>query len=289
MLNIRRHRGAAVEGFLFAVAPEGWAALDKKEGHPHAYRREKAIVLDPEGREVRGQTYRAPEGEFVCPAEEYLDICRRGREQHDLEDAELDLAAANEIRSACDSVFVYGTLMRGEENAAVWRGLELGCALLAQARGALRDHGAYPGMVLGQDGEVEGEFLRFGKIGEALEPFDRLEGFFGFGAEGNVYRRTLSTFHVGDGRARRAWTYVTMQADAPAIESGDWRAHCGRRREARAAIVAAHAARQPDFLGCLARVPDNVPLRARGQAAVRLRLRRHVVEPRTKRLSGLDS
>ncbi|MGO9237852.1 MAG: gamma-glutamylcyclotransferase [Methylocella sp.] len=263
-LNIRRRRGGLVEGYLFAATRDGWRALDRKEGHPRSYRRETVTVLNAKGREVKAETYRSMGScGFVQPNEAYLDICRKGRERFELGTEELDLAAANEVRSVCDAVFVYGTLMRGESRALVWRDLNLDCALLAQARGTLHNHGSYPGMELEGDGIVEGEFLRFKNIEDALARFDPIEGFMGFGNDKNLFRRTLSTFHVGEGRSRRAWSYVTTRPEAPAIESNDWRMHRGVRQVVVEAIVAAHAGRTRDFLDRLAWTPtspfDTIP------------------------------
>jgi gamma-glutamylcyclotransferase (GGCT)/AIG2-like uncharacterized protein YtfP len=55
-LNIRRHRGGVVEGYLFAVFQNDWNALDRKEGHPGFYRRETVTVLDTKGCEIKADT-----------------------------------------------------------------------------------------------------------------------------------------------------------------------------------------------------------------------------------------
>jgi gamma-glutamylcyclotransferase (GGCT)/AIG2-like uncharacterized protein YtfP len=150
-LNIRPHFGSLVEGYLFAVTQVGWDVLDKKEGHPNAYQRETVIVLDANGGEVKATTYRSkrPHGlerpNDAKPCDDYLDICRAGRERFELDTIDIDLAAENEGYS-CNLVFVYGTLMRGESRASAWEDLNPDRVLLANSPGTLLDHGSYPGL-----------------------------------------------------------------------------------------------------------------------------------------------
>ncbi len=263
-LSITPRRGAVVEGYLFDVSPEGWAALDRKEGHPKFYRREPVTVLDAGGHEIKALTYRttpAMATGFVAPTADYLAICHAGREAFGLSTAELDSAAASETPAACDAVFVYGTLMRGEARASAWADAELGCALLATAPGQLLDHGAYPGLAPGAGpgarGMVKGDFLRFNAIGDILTRFDAIEGFEGFGRDGNLFRRSLVYVDVGRGRIRLAWTYLTTQCSAPLIAAGDWRAHRNTRQLACAKILAGHRGDTADFPSRLAQVPDG--------------------------------
>ena len=263
-LSIQSQRGAIVEGYLFDVSPEGWAALDRKEGHPRHYRRETVPVIDANGSEIQAVTYRtAPEKRvsFVAPATEYLAICHAGREAFELSTSELDIAAANETRSTCNAIFVYGTLMRGEPRASTWIDSQVECALLAAAPGSLLDHGAYPGYVPSTDCDaskmVKGEFLRFKAIDDVLARFDEIEGFRGFGREGNLYCRTLVVADVGGGRGRLAWTYATARTSAPAITSGDWRTHRATKRVACTRILEGHVDAAADFLSRIAYVPDG--------------------------------
>jgi hypothetical protein len=63
----------------------------------------------------------------------------------------------------------------------------------------------------------------------------------------------LIDVHVGNGRTRRAWTYVMSAetaGDRP-IESGDWRAHRGRREEFIKALAAEHERTTPDMIAQL--------------------------------------
>ena len=83
----------------------------------------------------------------------------------------------------------------------------------------------------------------------ALERFDRIEGFNGFGKAGSLFTRTLTDVDVGSGRVRRAWTYETTWQDAPVITGGDGRRGRVRRRCRRSS---GHAAAANDFFSRLA-------------------------------------
>lgn len=81
-LNIRPAPGQQVDGYLFAIQENGWAALNQKEGHPHRYRREVVTVVDAQSCTRAAQTYRVtPEHRrgFAPPSEDYLAVCRAGR------------------------------------------------------------------------------------------------------------------------------------------------------------------------------------------------------------------
>ncbi|MBL8785154.1 MAG: gamma-glutamylcyclotransferase [Deltaproteobacteria bacterium] len=142
-----------------------------------------------------------------------------------------------------DGVFVYGTLLRGEERGAVIRELAPTAILMAEAAGTLWDLGAYPGLALEPShGLVQGELVKFEDIGRALEVLDEIEGFIAPGAPDNLYERLAIEVGMGDGRVRTAWTYVyagPLDQAAP-ITSGDWRASRGRRERFISALVAAH-------------------------------------------------
>lgn len=87
------------------------------------------------------------------------------------------------------------------------------------------DHGGYPGIV--PDGSarwIKGELLNFDHIEDALDVFDRVEGFHGWGAEENHFDRTLISVELSSGESHLAWAYATTQLDAAIIASGDWRA-----------------------------------------------------------------
>jgi gamma-glutamylcyclotransferase (GGCT)/AIG2-like uncharacterized protein YtfP len=118
-------------------------------------------------------------------------------------------------------VFVYGTLLVGEENhhvvsphlLAVWEG---------KVKGFLYNVGAYPALVLDAEGDkVKGEWLTVTK--EGLDRMDWLEEF-QEGRENNYYNRVW----VSDCEQEiEGYVYVFTAEQAkhlPRIQSGSWRA-----------------------------------------------------------------
>jgi gamma-glutamylcyclotransferase (GGCT)/AIG2-like uncharacterized protein YtfP len=111
------------------------------------------------------------------------------------------------------ALFVYGTLMAGEANAA-----ELGeAAYLGPARTApgytLVDLGPYPGLVAGGATVVHGELYQVpsGQLGR-LDLFEE---------HPTVYRRAPVV--LAGGAAAVAYFLVRPAPAAPCIASGDWR------------------------------------------------------------------
>ena len=259
VLNLKARLGGVVEGYLFQVDDQAVAALDRRDGHPACYRREDVVVLDAAGREVRAFTYRVVPHRvigFVAPNDAYMASCMAGRGRYGLTTDDVT-AAAEGKEALCESVFVYGTLMRGERRASSWMPLTPPCVLLARTFGTLRHHGDYPGLVPGRDGMVEGEFIQFDDVADALERFDRIEGFAGFVKDESLFRRILTDVDVGSGRVRQAWTYETTRPDAPFITGGDWRRVTGTREVALSSILGDHASRSGDFFTRLATVSDG--------------------------------
>lgn len=72
---------------------------------------------------------------------------------------------------------------------------------------------------------------------------DEVEGYEGFGAEGNVFERRLVDVEMGDGRIRRGWVYVLAAKPTPAapVPGNDWRAAHGRRAAFLANLAQKHA------------------------------------------------
>ena len=247
-LDIRPAIGRAVSGWLYAPTAPGWAALDKKENVGTAYGRIGCTVIDGVGNEVAAETYQVLPHRiagFTPPTEEYLAICRRGRSALGLELAALDAAATGRPVPGHDSLFVYGTLMRGEMRFQYIRKAAPASILLASTTGRLHDHGEYPGMSLAGEGRVHGELVRIDGMSALLPVLDEVEGFAGFGRSGNLYRRSLVAVEAGTAPVL-AWTYVMQRAGGGApIESGDWRRHRGLWHGAVDAIVRSHLARAP--------------------------------------------
>lgn len=252
VLDVVPRRGSAVPGILFNVKNEDvWKILDKKEGAPKAYQRICCTAALPSGELIPVITYevcsenRIKEG-FVKPTAEYLDIVREGYDKYNLPTSSLEAAATGENpSSALDSIFIYGTLMRYEERHHFINKASPECILLAEAYGHLIDCGRYPAYIPTYNGEremVQGEFCRF-RIGTIpLEILDRIEGFYGWENQGNLYHRTVISVGMCDGRVRIAWTYswAGYYDECRVIHSGDWRIKTGSKDLALQRIVTGH-------------------------------------------------
>ncbi len=230
VLDVPPARGAAVAGVLFRVSSyASIATLDRKEGEGHVYSRFESVVLTENGAEQPAVAYevtppcREP---FVAPAPSYLDIVRRGYEEHGLDLAPLEAAAAG--RSPADPVeglFVYGTLRRGEERhpAMLRHGATGGEA--ATAAGSLLDLGPYPGLIVdGPSTSVTGEFYSAADPDALFAELDAIETFRGFGVPGSLYRRAIVRLRCARVGSTLAWTYVYTgpRNGSRVIESGDW-------------------------------------------------------------------
>jgi len=252
--NVRPAVGSVVPGVLFRVRPDGWQVLDWKEGASRAwadgpeddcpadtcpgrpaarsgYERIPVTVLREDGREAQAQTYRVPAGlenSFEQPDEHYLAVVRAGLASHGLGLDHLEAAAgAGATAGQVDRLFVYGTLMAGEcrhswlagAAAAEFQG-EAGAA------GSLLDLGSFPGMLPAGEpaARVHGELYRLADPPSSLATLDRIEGFYGFGAGGSLFRRSLVWAEGADQPKTLAWVYLYSDPSAGTpIPSGDWR------------------------------------------------------------------
>ncbi len=264
VLNLRFQRGNLLQGLLLEPTEEGWRALDHKEGvGSGAYRRVTRNVVNQDGRMTPVVTYAGEpraEGRFCPPAPGYVETVLAGYDKFEwLHQPVLDAAAGKRSASNTDGVFVYGTLLRGEQRAHVITRHNPSCILLAETPGLLADLASFPAMLLWdkQRGElvvVHGEFVRFPDVEVALGELDAIEGAKPFGEAGGFYRRTLISVGVGDGRERFAWVYVMGDHQVltkSIIRSGCWREHQGHRHAAIRAIAEAHAGRTPNFFKAL--------------------------------------
>lgn len=223
--------GSVVEGVLFQVTPEGWDALDAKEGSPDYYEQITRTAILPDGSAVAVSTYvvtpHRQQG-FVAPAAEYLAIVRRGLAGYGIAPGPLDAAASNGSDGGMlGELFIYGTLMRGEglhDAIAAATDAEI---RPASTHGTLHDLGAYPALTIPgrSPTHVAGECVALRDVGQALARLDEIEGARPCGATGGLYRRTVVDTQI-DGRSQRAWAYVMDRSDdddAPIIASGSWR------------------------------------------------------------------
>jgi gamma-glutamylcyclotransferase (GGCT)/AIG2-like uncharacterized protein YtfP len=223
VLNLRARAGQAVEGVVFRANQAALYALDRKEGAPSHYRRLDRHAVMPDGQVLQVMTYAGPSQGFHPPHDDYLGVVLRGLSAHGIPH---DMVAA----AACDvttpltigSLFVYGTLMRGEANAHHLDGIR---RLRGSVVGRIHDCGAYPALAL-TEGEVSGEVIDLPL--DRLASMDALEEAAPFGAPGGLYRRTVVRVTT-DAGAVRAYAYVMDDASRfPVIAAGDWRSVEGR-------------------------------------------------------------
>lgn len=141
-----------------------------------------------------------------------------------LVDVALEQPLDPEFPSAPIGVFVYGTLMRGEEREAAVR------SVLADATpadgwvtGGLVHLGAWPGLVSGA-GRVHGELFHTNELAPLLAVLDPIEDFVGFDVAPTEYVRVVLPVTTATGVAW-AWTYryVGDLHGSVAIPSGRWR------------------------------------------------------------------
>lgn len=137
-------------------------------------------------------------------------------------------------------VFVYGTLLTGQPHAGLLAGrttevvpaaacgLRLFCANDFPVVGPSTDR---EDLVVGQLVTLSGDESLYA---DTLGRLDRLEGFHGPGAPGNVFDRVAAEVWLSQpGRHVEAWVYLggacadCLATRIPRIESGDWLAHRG--------------------------------------------------------------
>ena len=231
VLDVPPARGVAVAGIFFRVpSDESIATLDRKEGDGHVYQRFETVTLADDGAEVPAFSYeiaREHRRPFVAPAPSYLDVVRRGYEDHGLDVEHLETAAAGRSPAGpIEGIFVYGTLRRGEKrHPALRRHAATGYGTATTA-GTLLDLGPYPGLVVdGPRLSVAGEFYTVPDPDALFAELDAIETFRGFGVPGSVYRRAIVRVQSAAAGSTLAWTYVfTGPRDGSrVIASGDWR------------------------------------------------------------------
>ncbi|MCC6933025.1 MAG: gamma-glutamylcyclotransferase [Deltaproteobacteria bacterium] len=255
VLDVREKKGAIVRGALFAASDKALAALDEKEGvSSGCYRRKKVKVIDGDGNFIEALTYCVREDRresFVEPSEEYLKIVQAGYERFGIPLGQLSAAANNVAnRGMLDSLFVYGTLMRGELRHGCVCPERLKCALLAESFGRLYlcgDEDGYPAMVLDYEDRtrlVQGEFLLYGAGDMPVARLDEIEKFDGYkDLSRNFYNRTVIEVGMCDGRTRFAWVYV-YNGDVSGLrelKEKCWREFRGSRKKVLAVIADEHA------------------------------------------------
>ena len=227
---IENGKGHAVPGVLFTMDENASKVMDKKEGvGAGIYARKAVRVAIPNGTLVEAMTYcvtpERRENRFVQPTNRYVQSLEKGLLKRNLPIGELKNAIEDFSPSfPVERLFVYGTLMLGEIRQATTAHVCNGEGQSATVKGDLIDLGAYPGLIEG-DGTVQGEVYHLDQVFQALQTLDSIEGFYGYGAEGSLYTRTIVEIQTNDG-PQWAWTYMYNQHNGSKnkrIESGDWR------------------------------------------------------------------
>jgi len=126
------------------------------------------------------------------------------------------------------TLFVYGTLMRGQANHARF------CAGALTIESAVTTGRLYdlpmgfPAMIEADDGQVFGEAMTFPAIEAVLKQTDLLEGCGALRPDTSMYRRVaVPVVTVSSRRRVTAWTYVWNRAlpqGATLLPAGRWRA-----------------------------------------------------------------
>jgi gamma-glutamylcyclotransferase (GGCT)/AIG2-like uncharacterized protein YtfP len=231
VLDIPEARGSAVAGALFRVpADEAIATLDLKEGEGHTYRRIETVALTEDGAEAPAFTYEVDPSSrepFVRPSPAYLDVVRRGYDEHGLASEPLDAAARGTSHPGpIAGLFVYGTLRRGEERHPVLARHDAAGGEAATTIGTLLDLGPYPGLIVdGAKDSVAGELYHVSDLDALFAGLDAIETFRGFGAPGSLYRRAIVRVRLANSGSALAWTYIYAGSrnGCRVIASGDWR------------------------------------------------------------------
>jgi gamma-glutamylcyclotransferase (GGCT)/AIG2-like uncharacterized protein YtfP len=231
VLDVPEAKGAAAPGVLFRIPEEdSIRALDLKESRGHAYRRIETVALTDNGGEQPVFTYEVEPGRripFVAPSAGYVDVVRRGYREHELPIDVLDAAARGEShRGPIRQLFVYGTLLPGEERHPVLGRHGASTGEAASVQGTLLDLGAYPGLIVeGATTRVRGEVYDVPDSERFFVELDGIEMFNGFGVSGSTYRRALVRADRPGRASTLAWTYLYggRRAGIRVIDSGDWR------------------------------------------------------------------
>lgn len=129
--------------------------------------------------------------------------------------------------------FVYGTLLPGQPNFALWAGSiqRLTPATLSYAR--LYDMGHYPMMVEEPGATTAGVVItvRPGRLAEIMARLDFLEGYDAAQPDAGEYRRVKRVARLNNGWPQAVWVYAGRRAQVvgrPALDES-WSAYCRLR------------------------------------------------------------
>lgn len=209
-------RGEVV-GILYELDDDALCRLDAFEGAPHVYTRDCQEVITDHGDCVEAVVYALPPSiRAGAPDPDYVRLMLHGLRRWGLPvDGVLAATQVPAQRGPCDerSLFVYGTLQRGDRNARrMSHARYLGMAR-TRPEFALLDLGAFPAITPGA-GSVFGEV--YAVDAPALDDLDRFEGVPGF--------YTREPCFLMDGRRVEVYVFASAPGGS-AIPSGDWRWH----------------------------------------------------------------
>jgi len=127
------------------------------------------------------------------------------------------------------TLFVYGTLMRGQVNHARFCGDALTIEPAVTTGRLYHLPLGFPAMVESGDGQVVGEAMTFPDLAAVLTRTDLLEGYNPLQPDLSTYRRVVVPVLI-EPSARRvtAWTYIWNRAlpqAAMMLPTGHWRDH----------------------------------------------------------------
>lgn len=251
-LNIRPALGHLVEALLFKTNKEGLSILRKKEGAqiPGHYEEKQVLAIRNDGSEIRATTFIYPFKEtnrFVPPSPDYLEICKKGYRDFDLDLIPLLAAANNEPALPLSGLFAYGKLMRNQSLFSIIKKHGVRCALLAQCFGSLSTNGSYPVLDLQAAGFSWGDFILSEDIVSLLPHTDKIEGFRGYDQDGHHYRRTCVDVDIGGLSPRLAWVYVQDTPSKLAVPSNDWRDFQSVKQKFYGSLIAEHQQQNPNL------------------------------------------
>jgi gamma-glutamylcyclotransferase (GGCT)/AIG2-like uncharacterized protein YtfP len=236
VLDVVPALGHVVPGQIYEIQSSAAKQnLDSKEGAPTCYREVENIVLIEGGEQTSVITYEVVnKQEFVEPHIDYVKVVEDGLKSLGLPTEHLFAAARNEpMPFLIDSFFCYGTLRKGECRYGVMEKFGIVSETPAEINGLLYDCNSYPGAVLESEeseNRVVGELLQVRDVAEAVKELDAIEGFYGFGEPGSLFRRQIVSVTLPSGKTRLAWVYdYAMLSDEPLIKSGDWLSRSGKR------------------------------------------------------------
>lgn len=237
-LALRPHLGSLAYGIVVRCSDRASQAIGHVMAHepgPAGATPRQVEVFPDRGAPLRVLAWlpaAAEPDDWRPPSPEVLHSLREGLRHWRLPTRGLDNASLG--RPGVDlvtSVFVYGTLLRGETRAGVWRRHRIRCAVMAVAPGRLyTTDDDYPAVKPSPDaGDVQGDFIRVAGIQRLLRELDEIEEYQPGALSGQLFRRVLTDVGVA-GKVRRAWIYVAGDALSlrDPIETGSWRRHLGR-------------------------------------------------------------